>query len=147
MFTFFEQICNSSCWNMIFLGPSKVINRYNVCLWLKLSLGLTVLIFFHRIEISNSDIFIYIAFTEPNIWTCKIVFHYRPSFLRACRPGVKARALFKTHMPTMRLFRMYITLWNLNSLPPTMAILKLKQLCCHCWNILNMNFWIPHFWH
>jgi hypothetical protein len=28
---------------------------------------------------SNGGILIYISFTEPNIWTCKIVFHYRPS--------------------------------------------------------------------
>jgi hypothetical protein len=59
------------CWNMIRLD-SKVINRYNVCLWLKLALGIRRYYFAE----SNGSIFIYVACTEPKIWTSKILLQF-----------------------------------------------------------------------
>ena len=49
---------------MISPDLSKVINRYNVDIWLKLS--------FTK---SNGSIFVFIACAQPKIWTCNVIPH------------------------------------------------------------------------
>jgi hypothetical protein len=58
--------------------PLKVVNRYNVEILLYLS---------------NGVIFIYIACTEPKIWTCKIPGRFRPGYFSAKRKRVKGQGV------------------------------------------------------